>query len=480
MQEDDPPSGAGESAIGLMPARTLAEAIAARRLSPVEATAAVLARIARLEPRVNAFVALDADGAMAQARLAEAAVMRGDPLGPLHGLTVTIKDVTAAAGLPLERGSRLFAGEVAAEDAPVTARLRAAGAIILGKTTTSEFGWSAVSRSPATGITHNPWGRGLNAGASSAGAAVAAAMGFGALHQGSDGAGSVRLPAHFSGVVGFKPSFGRVPYSPPGNNDLMSHIGPLTRDVADAALLFGAMAGAHPLDQTTLDGVVDCRPEALSRGLRGLRVAFSPDLGHARVDAAVAEAVARAVRAFEAAGAVVEQVTPPWAAAGPELIRALWSAHMAAYAGHLPEGAARMDPGLVACIGAAAGMTVPAYMAMRARKHLYAIEVARWFAGWDLLLTPAASVAAFPAERLMPEDWPAHDWDWLRWAEFSYPFNIAHNPAISVPCGLTPAGLPVGLQIVGRRLDDAGVLAAALAFEAAGPWIDRPPPLSLG
>jgi aspartyl-tRNA(Asn)/glutamyl-tRNA(Gln) amidotransferase subunit A len=180
-------------------------------------------------------------------------------------------------------------------------------------------------------------------------------------------------------------------------------------------------------------------------------------------------------------GAVVEQVPTPWALEGPALIRYFWPAHMSGYGAYLPFWEERMDPGLVACIRASEGFRVADYLGMRARKHAYATAVARWFADWDLLLTPAASVAAFPAELLMPMTQPQHAWDWLTsWAEFSYPFTFAHNPAISVPCGFTPAGLPVGLQIVGRRLDDALVLRAATAFEAACPWSDKRPPLAAG
>ena len=466
-----------DDAIGFTPATTLAADIAARRISPVEVIEAILRRATRLEPKLNAFAHLDTEGALAQARTAEAAVMRGDTLGRLHGVPVTIKDMMPVQGLPYSRGTATMLGTVASEDAPIVTRLRDAGAVVLGKTTTSEFGWSAVSRSPATGLSHNPWAHGLNAGASSAGAGIAAAAGYGPLHQGSDGAGSVRLPGHFCGMVAFKPGFGRVPYLPLPNNDYMSHIGPLTRTVADNALMFSVMAGAHPWEHTTLDGVVDTSPAALGGGVRGLRIAYSADLGHARVDPEVAALVANAVRHFEAMGAHVEAVTPPWGALGPDLIDGLWKAHMSNNAHLLPKWADKMDPGLVACIRDAEGMSAVEYLALRARKHAYSEKVHRWFDNWDLLLTPSASVAAFPVELLMPADWPQHKWDWLRWAQFSYPFNIAQNPAISVPAGFTKAELPVGLQIVGRRFDDAGVLRAAIAFEAAAPWAERRPPL---
>lgn len=460
-----------------MPAVEAAARIRAKELSPVELMASVLARIERLEPRINAFSALAAEAAMDGAKAAEAAVATGDTQGPLHGLPVTIKDLTPLAGFPLEAGSYIKAGNIAATDAPFVTRLKNAGAIPLGKTTTSEFGWSGVSRSPLTGITHNPWKRGYNAGASSAGAGAGAAAGFGPLHQGSDGAGSVRMPAHFCGIYGLKPSFGRIPRVPVSNADQTSHDGSMTRTVADSALMLSVMAGAHPLDHYSLAGPAADYPALLDGGVEGLRVAYSPDLGHARVDGEVASLVAEAVGVFESMGAHVTEVTPDWAAPGPELSRFFWPVRLLGLLPELAQWEARMDPGLVACIRSAGNPTVIEYMEMRERKLDYVAAVHDWFGDWDLLLTPAASVAAFPAERLQPEDWPQDDWDWMMWAEFSYPFNFAHNPAASIPCGFTDAGLPVGLQIVGRRLDDAGVLRASAAFEAARPWADKRPPL---
>jgi aspartyl-tRNA(Asn)/glutamyl-tRNA(Gln) amidotransferase subunit A len=470
---------AADADLGFTPATTLTADIAARRISPVEVTEAILRRIAAFEPVVNAFAHLDAEGALAQARAAEAAVMRGDRLGRLHGVPVSIKDMMPVRGLPYSRGTATMLGTIADDDAPIVTRMRKAGAVVLGKTTTSEFGWSAVSRSPATGLSHNPWGHGLNAGASSAGAGIAAASGFGPLHQGSDGAGSVRLPAHFCGVVGFKPGFGRVPYLPLPNNDYMSHIGPLTRTVADTALMFSVMAGPHPWEHTTLDGVADTSLETLAGGVAGLRIAYSADLGHARVDPDVAALVAAAVRHFEAMGAHVEAVTPSWGPVGPDLIDGLWKAHMSNNAHLLPEWADRMDQGLVACIRSAEGMSAREYLALRARKHAYSESIHRWFDDWDILLTPSASVAAFPVELLMPEHWPQHEWDWLRWAQFSYPSNIAQSPSISVPTGFTKAGLPVGLQITVKRFDDTLALRAATAFEAASPWAQHRPAIAL-
>jgi aspartyl-tRNA(Asn)/glutamyl-tRNA(Gln) amidotransferase subunit A len=465
--------------IAWMTAVDMAEAVRSRALSPVEITEAVLARIERFEPVVNAFAHLDAEGARAQAKQAEAAVMRGDTLGALHGVPVTIKDLFVTSRMPTQFGSNLFRGNQPALDNPSVTRAMAAGAIVLGKTTTSEFGWTGVSRSPLTGITHNPWRRGYNAGASSAGAGAAAAAGFGPLHQGSDGAGSIRMPAHFCGIYGLKPTFGRVPYHPVGVGDYTSHIGPMTRSVADAALLLAVMSGPDPLDHTTLEtGWAAPSLEGAVAAMRGLRIAYSPDLGFARVDAEVAALVAQAVARFAAMGAIVEQVATPWAADGPALSRLMWNGHFSRLLPKLATHRAVMDPGLVASIEAGSQVTLSAYQLARERKYAYVAAQQQWFQDWDLLLTPAVSVAAFPADRLMPEDWPQHPWDWAMWAEFSYPFNFSGAPAASIPCGFTASGLPVGLQIAGRRFDDAGVLRASAAFEAVAPWRQHRPALT--
>ena len=463
--------------LGYTPATRLAELIRTKQISPVAAVGGILARIAALEPRVNAFAHLAADRAMDAARAAEAALLGGGPIGPLHGVPVTIKDLAITKDMPTQFGSLMLAGNQPGEDTPMVTRLAAAGAIVLGKTTTSEFGWKGVSQSPLTGITHNPWKHGYNAGASSAGAAAAAAAGFGPLHQGSDGAGSIRMPAHFCGVFGLKPSFGRIPAYPVSPGDYTSHTGPLTRTVADAALFLAVTAGPHPLDHTTLEAGPADYLGRLQQGVRGKRIAYSPDLGHARVDPEVAALVAAAARRFADLGAIVEEVPIPWGPLGPELIRLFWPAHLTRLAAKLPEWESRMDPGLVACVRAGEKVSIETYQLARERKHAYIAAIHQWFENWDLLLTPAVSVAAFPAERLNPEHWPQHEWDWVQWAEFSYPFNLSWNPAASVPCGFTADGLPVGLQIVGRRFDDLAVLQAAAAFEQAQPWADRRPVL---
>jgi aspartyl-tRNA(Asn)/glutamyl-tRNA(Gln) amidotransferase subunit A len=464
-----------------LPATEMAALVRRKAVSPVEIIDAVLAQVEAHEPRINAFTQILADQARGAARKAERAVMAGEATGPLHGVPVTIKDLTPLRGLPMQSGSLIHETTVAEEDAPVITRLANAGAIIIGKTTTPEFGWTGVSRSPLSGDTHNPWKHGHNAGASSAGAGAAAAAGFGPLHQGGDGAGSIRMPAHFCGVFGMKPSYGRIPYYPVGVGDFTAHLGPLTRTVADAALMMKAVAGPHPWDHTSLEAAPADYSARLHDPMRGRRIAFSPDLGHARVDPEVASLVRRAAEGFAAAAeAELIEVTPSWGKLGPELARFFWAATYSRLAPHLDEWADRMDQGLVACIREGMRYSVADYQTMRVRKYHYIAEIHRFFEGVDLLLTPAVSVAAFPLPRLQPEHWPQHPWDWLSWAEFSYPFNYAGNPAASLPCGFTPAGLPVGLQIVGRRFDDLGVLQASALFEEARPWADRRPALAAG
>ena len=440
-----------------------------KELSPVEAAAAIVRRIERLEPGINAFSHFAPELALDMARQAEQALMRDDWV-PLLGVPVTIKDLFHLQGFPTELGSHTQHGRVADADAPVTARLKAAGAVILGKTTTSEFGWTGVSRSPLTGVTHNPWRHGYNAGASSAGAGAAAAARFGPLHQGSDGAGSIRMPCHFSGAVGLKPTWGTIAQVPVRNSDQVSHVGPIATTVADLALFLNATAGAHDLDHTTLVGPRPDFAAGLERDVAGLRIAFSADLGHARVDAEVAELVEAAVASFETADCRVEPVTPEWGPDGAELARFFWSVHETPLAQYLDEWEEKMDPGLVACIHAGSGHSAETYLEMRARKLEYIERQYRFMADWDLLLTPTVSVAAFPADRLQPAHWPQHPWDWLSWAEFSYPFNMSGLPAASVPCGLTSSGLPVGLQIVGKRGADPLVLQAAATYERRQPF----------
>jgi len=459
------------------PATELVPRIRSKALSPVEVTRAVLERIERVNPAINAFCTVTAAAALAAARAAEAAVMKGERLGPLHGIPVSIKDLALVKGVPCRFGSHIFAQRVAEVDAPFVRRLRDAGAILTGKTTTPEFGWKALGDSPLTGITRNPWNRDMTSGGSSAGAGAAAAAGLGPLHQGSDGAGSIRVPSAFCGIYGFKPTFGRVPMWPVSNTDSASHVGPMTRTVADAALMLSVMAGPDDWDRQSLDAPPADYVGRLHEGVRGLKVGFSPDLGCCRVDPEVAGVVRKAAEAFQQLGCAVEDVKISWPDTR-EMIHLMWNAHYAGnYVSHLEAFRSRMDPGLVAALEDGRRYSAEAYVEMRGRKHGYCDAVRAFFDGYDLLLTPTVSVAAFEVGRLNPAHFPQHEWDWFPWAGFSYPFNFTGQPAATVPAGFTPSGMPVGLQIVGRRLADLQVLQASAAFEEARPWASKRPAL---
>jgi aspartyl-tRNA(Asn)/glutamyl-tRNA(Gln) amidotransferase subunit A len=458
------------------PATELLRLMRRKALSPVEVCRAFLERIERVNPKLNAFCTMTADAALDSARRAEQAIARGETLGPLHGVPYTVKDLTLTRGVLTMAGSHIFQHRVPDVDAPYARRLRDAGGVMLGKTTTPEFGWKALGDSPLTGITRNPWNPAMTSGGSSAGAAVAAACGLGALHQGSDGAGSIRIPSAFCGVYGFKPTYGRVPMWPVSNTDLTSHTGPMTRTVADAALMLAVMAGADDWDRTSLDAAPDNYVGRLNDGIKGMRVAWSPDLGGLCVDPDVAAVAKQAALAFQELGCTVEEVANPRFEDTREMIHVMWNSHYAGNFGrYLPEWRSRMDPGLVAAVEDGRRYSAELYVEMRGRKFTHTDSVRALFDTYDFLLTPSVSVTAFEVGRLNPAHFPQHAWDWFPWAGFSYPFNFTGQPAASVPAGFAPSGMPVGLQIVGRRCADSSVLQASAAFEQARPWAARRP-----
>jgi aspartyl-tRNA(Asn)/glutamyl-tRNA(Gln) amidotransferase subunit A len=440
-----------------------------RRLSPVEATEAVLARVERFDPAVNAFCLVDAERALTAARASEARWHRGQPQGLLDGVPATIKDIVLTRGWPTLRGSRAIAPDQPwKEDAPATARLREHGAVLVGKTTTPEFGWKAVTDSALTGVTRNPWNLALTPGGSSGGAAAACALGMGALHLGTDGGGSIRIPASFSGIFGLKPSFGRVPAAPLSPFGTVAHLGPMTRCVADAALMLNVLALPDARDWLALpyDGR-DYRV-GLEDGVRGLRIAFSPDLGHAAVASEVARLVADAAQVFVELGARVEQVDPGFGDLS-DVFRCHWYVGAAnLLRGFSAEQHSGMDPGLQEIAAEGAATSLMDHLAAVGRRGDLGVALRRFHESFDLLLTPSVPIVAFAAGQERPE--PDRQRRWVDWAPFSFPFNLSQQPAASVPCGLTAAGLPVGLQIVGPMHADALVLQAARAFESARPW----------
>jgi aspartyl-tRNA(Asn)/glutamyl-tRNA(Gln) amidotransferase subunit A len=459
-------------------AARLADAIARRALSPVEAVDAVLGRIERLDGRLNAFATVTAERARAEARQAERKVLRGEPLGRLHGVPFSVKDTLDTAGVRTTMGAARFADRVPAEDAVVVGRLRAAGAILVGKTTTPEFAHKGVTDSTLFGVTRNPWAPEHTCGGSSGGAAVAAATGMGPLAVGTDEGGSIRIPASFCGVVGLKPTFGLIPRVPVGVAELLTHLGPLCRTVEDAALFLSVTAGRDDRDGWSLPGEPTDYTRPLARPLAALRVAWSPGLGYAPVDPEVVEVTSAAVRGLPGLGWTVEEADPGFDDPA-EVADAFRYPGLAAAVGDAFERErARMDPSLVALVEAGRRMTAEQVARAAVRRHALWAQLDRFFGRYDLLATPAVAVTPFPVGQSPPREIAGHPVGGRGWIAFTYPFNITGVPAIVVPAGRTAAGLPVGLQFVGRRLDDARLLGAAAAFEAAAPWADRWPAIT--
>ena len=456
----------------------LGDLIRKKELTPVEVTDAALARLEAVNPLLNAFCLVAAARAREQAREAEIAVVKGEPLGPLHGVPISIKDVLATRGLATTGGSRLFADAVPEEDAIPVARLKAAGAVILGKTNTSEFGHKAVTENPLFGVTRNPWNPERTPGGSTGGGGAAVAAGVGPLALGTDGGGSVRIPAAFCGVFGLKPSFGRVPHAGgfPGWAHV-SHVGPLARTVRDAAALLDVIAGGDDHDRRSLPREPGSYLQACDAGVAGLHVAWTPDLGYAAVDPRVRALCETAAAEFESLGCHVEVVSPGWEDPEAWFGTLIAAQFYAAWSDRLPDAEPLMDPTLVTLIRR--GGAVPARDYVRAvdRIEAYWAEVRAFLERFDLLLMPTVAVPPFDAGARPPREVDGRSVSVLGWMPFTFPFNLTGQPAASVPAGFTDDGLPVGLQIVGRRHADATVLAAAAAFEAACPWSDRRPRL---
>jgi aspartyl-tRNA(Asn)/glutamyl-tRNA(Gln) amidotransferase subunit A len=441
-----------------------------KQLSPVEAVEAVLARIDRHNGTVNAYCHVDGEGARRDARASEARWMAGAPSGMLDGVPIGIKDNILVAGMPTRFGSRLTSDQPSVHDAPAVARLREQGAIPIGKTTLPEFGWKAVTDSPLTGVTRNPWDTRKTPGGSSGGAVAAVVLGMGAFHLGTDGGGSIRIPAAFTGCYGLKPTRARVPAWPASPLGTLAHVGPLTRSVADAALALTIISVPDERDVYAWTSPAPDFCRGLDDGVRGLRIAYSPHLGYAkRIDPEVDAAVTAAVRVFTELGAKVEAADPeiggdpiaPW--------DTLWWSSAATILAPFGERVRDLaDPGMVA--GAAQGLKTTAIDFIRAqlaRAELHG-AFARFFQHYDLLLTPTMPLPAFEAGHLMPQ---SDDWGetWTNWSPYSYPFNLTQQPAASIPCGMTRDGLPVGLQIVGALGADDLVLRASRAYETTRP-----------
>lgn len=453
-------------------AAELAAAFRTRTLSPVEVAKATLARIDRLNPKVNAFCHIAHESALADARASEARWAKGTPLSPIDGVPAGIKDLILTKGMPTLRGSKTVgAGESWLDDAPTTARLKEAGAVILGKTCTPEWGWKGATDSPLTGITRNPWHLGMTPGGSSGGASAALAAGLGPLHIGTDGGGSIRIPGSFTATTGIKAHFGRVPAWPLSPMGTVAHVGPMTRDIRDTALLLNVITQPDARDWTALPPHDQDWSANLGEGLKGLRIAYSPRLGYIPyVNAEVEAAVRCAVQRFIDLGAHVEERDPGFKDCAP-LFATHWFATARNTFGKLPPDKFRlMDPGLQATCDYAARYTIADFLDYQVGRAQVGEAMKRFNTEFDLLITPATAVPAFEVGRVSP-DLPSgvtsapEDWTW--WTPFSYPFNLTQQPALSINCGFTEGGLPIGLQIVAPAYREDLALRAAAAFEAA-------------
>lgn len=441
-------------------------------LTPLEVLEACLAQIARHDGRLNAMAHVARDSARQEAQASGARWKQGAPMGPLDGVPVAVKDLIPVAGMPLRYGSGASDAEPVSEDAPSVSNLRRAGAVITGKTNTAEHGWKGVCDNPLSGITRNPWNPDLTPGGSSGGSGVAIATGMAALALGGDEGGSIRIPSSFCGIAGLKPTWGRVPLHQPAVCGTWSHVGPMARSVADLALGLNALAHPDPRDWESLPGSGTDYSANLAQGIKGLRIALSPGIGHVSLHGEVEAAVRAAAEVFIGLGAAVVEATPaignpiePYYVLVRMAARAIVDSVPAARR-QLLEGVLRKD---AADADRHSGMDLK-YAEMEQRR-LGAV-MASFFGDHDILLTATTAVPPFAVGIDDPANGKRTD---LQWTGTLFPFNLTRLPAVSIPCGRTAAGLPIGLQLVGARYDEVTVLRAAAAFEAATPGIGSPP-----
>ncbi|NIK60581.1 amidase [Kribbella shirazensis] len=455
-------------------ATELVEGYRTGALSPVEATSAALDAIERYDDQVNAFVLVDAEGALAAAKESEARWHAGTPLGPGDGVPTSVKDALWTKGWPTLRGSTMIdpAGPWD-EDAPSVARLRETGAVILGKTTTPEYSWKGVTDSFTYGATGNPWDPAKTSGGSSGGSATAVGLGMGVWSLGTDGGGSVRIPAAFTGTVALKPTYGLIPLYPPSAFGTLSHAGPMTRTVRDAAALLDVVSGFDPRDWSAMPTPGRSFLDGLDDGVAGLRIGFSANLGYVRNDPEVEALVRTAVGVLADLGAEVVEVDPGFTDPIDAFNVLWWSGAAKVLSAYTVDD--RVDPGLrrVAALGSA--YTASDFLDATAVRMDLGTLMGRFHQRYDVLVTPTLPITAFPVGQDVPDGSASPDW--TGWTPYTYPFNLTQQPALSVPCGFTQAGLPVGLQVVAPRHADALTLRVGQAYQAATDWHRRTPTL---
>jgi len=451
-------------------ATQLIEQYRAKRMSPVDALNAALQQANEQNPMHNAFVVLDRESALRAARQSEGRWQRGTPLGRVDGVPTTVKDLILAKGWPTLRGSRTIdPNQKWEEDGATVARLREQGAVFLGKTTTPEFGWKGVTDSPLTGVTRNPWNTDLTPGGSSGGAAVAAALGMGWMHVATDGGGSIRIPAAFCGLFGFKPTWGIVPVHPHSPALTLWHQGPISRNVTDAALMLSVITRPDPRDWYAVPSPGIDYTQNLDEGIRGRRIAYSRTLGYAVVDAEVARLVDAAVRKFEDLGAQVEEIDLDLE--DPiSIMQPLWAVALAlAVAPMTTEQRAMMDQPLLDLAEPGFHLSALEYRQLEKARETFARRVTGLHPKYDLVITPQLATTAFAVNHEVPPG--THMQRWWQWSPFTYPFNLTQQPAATVPCGFASNGLPVAMQIVGAKFADHLVLKAARAYEREHPFL---------
>lgn len=450
-----------------MGVKALTDAFASGKLSPVEAARAALERAAEVDATLNAFTVIDHAGALASAMASEERWRAGTPLSAIDGIPTTIKDIVTCHGLDVRYGSAATTDISGEPDASSVRNLRNAGAVIIGLTVTPEFGWKAVTDNPKDGITRNPWNPAKTPGGSSGGAAVAAATGAGVLHLGTDGGGSIRIPASFTGIVGHKPSFGRVAAHPPSSFGTVAHIGPMARTVEDATAMLAAMAGRDIRDWTQPPVTY---PAVSSRPINwaGKRVAYwkTPCVGS--VEAPVAVAVEVVLRDLELAGAIVVEIRLPDQDRLLEIFYRHWYVGAANRLSLIDPGQHdAIDPGFRRAAQIGTQYTAVERMKAEVQRAHYGAQMDRLLEEFDYIISPTVPIPPFEAGQDVPDGSGLESW--VEWSSFSFPINLSQQPACSVPCGFTADGLPIGLQIIGARGDDAGVLSAALTYQQMYP-----------
>jgi amidase/aspartyl-tRNA(Asn)/glutamyl-tRNA(Gln) amidotransferase subunit A len=434
-------------------------------VSPVEVVQAVLARAEEIQPEFNAFTRIDHDGALKEAKESEQRWRAKQPLSPVDGVPTTIKDIVWMKDQTMRYGSVASPPVEAGEDAPAVKRMREAGCVFVGLTTTPEFGWKALTDSPGFGITRNPHRPDVTPGGSSGGAAVAAAVGAGVFHLGTDGGGSIRIPSSFTGIVGLKPSFGRVAAYPASPFGTVAHIGPMTRTVADTKAMLAIMAGPDPRDWYQQPGAfpsLSVAPEKVA----GLKIGYWSKPAFGSVDPEIETRIGHAVQALEAAGATVEPFDLPV----PDLhavFQTLWFAGAAARRDMVPEeGRTKLDPGFQVIADAGSRLAAADFIRASGTRAAFGIAMDSALERYDVLVSPGVAVPPFTAGLEVPEG--SRMARWTEWAGFSYPINLSQQPGAVIPCGKTADGRPIGLQIVGARGADGRVLEIAQAIEDLG------------